>query len=138
MPTALIADDEPALLRHLQHLLAQAWPELDIVAQARNGLEASELIDRLQPDLAFLDIRMPGRDGLAVAQGIEGDTRVVFVTAYDEFAVPAFEAAALDYLLKPVAADRLARTVARLAGRAAARPASPGRRGPDWRRPCNA
>ncbi|MBB5204169.1 DNA-binding LytR/AlgR family response regulator [Inhella inkyongensis] len=114
MPTALIADDEPHLIRHLETLLGQAWPELQIVARARNGLEAAQQIAAQQPDFAFLDIQMPGLTGLEVAQGIEGDTRVVFVTAYDEYALPAFEAAALDYLLKPLQLARLERTVARL------------------------
>ena len=110
MTTALIADDEPHLARHLQDQLAKLWPELQIVHVARNGVEAAERIAALQPDLAFLDIKMPGLTGLEVAQGIEGRTRVVFVTAYDEFAVAAFEQQALDYVLKPVQADRLART----------------------------
>jgi len=123
-PTALIADDEPALARALAAQLARAWPELQIVCTARHGLEAAEQIDRLQPDLAFLDIQMPGLTGLEVAQGIEGRTRVVFVTAYDEYAVQAFDQAALDYLLKPVAPERLARTVARLRERLAS-PAGP-------------
>lgn len=113
-PTALVADDETHLARYLVELLRQAWPELQVVAQARNGLEAAEAVARLQPDVAFLDIRMPGLTGLQVAEGIEGATRVVFVTAYDEFAVQAFDQAALDYLLKPVTAERLARCVARL------------------------
>lgn len=111
---ALIADDEPHLARHLQALLQQAWPELQIVATARHGLEAAQQIAELNPDLAFLDIQMPGLTGLEVAQGIEGPTRVVFVTAYDEYAVQAFEAAALDYLLKPLQLERLQRCVARL------------------------
>ena len=114
MTTALIADDEPHLASYLKDLLAAAWPELQIVAVAKNGLEAAERIAALQPDVAFLDIKMPGRTGLEVAQGIEGTTRVVFVTAFDEFAVAAFEQQALDYVLKPVKADRLARTVERL------------------------
>jgi DNA-binding LytR/AlgR family response regulator len=114
MPTALIADDEPNLAAYLQSSLAAAWPELEIVAVARNGVEAAERIAALQPDLAFLDIKMPGLTGLQVAQGIEGTTRVVFVTAYDEFAVAAFEQQALDYVLKPVKAERLAKTVERL------------------------
>jgi DNA-binding LytR/AlgR family response regulator len=111
---ALIADDEPHLAAYLRELLAKAWPALEIVAIARNGVEAAEKIAALEPDLAFLDIKMPGLTGLEVAQGIEGRTRVVFVTAYDEFAVAAFEQQALDYVLKPVQADRLARTVERL------------------------
>jgi len=124
--TALIADDEPNLAAYLRELLKKAWPALDIVAVARNGVEAAERIAALEPDLAFLDIKMPGLTGLEVAQGIEGRTRVVFVTAYDEFAVAAFEQQALDYVLKPVQADRLARTVERLQRElAAARPAAP-------------
>ncbi len=112
--TALLADDEPHLVRALQNHLATLWPELQVVAVAANGAEAAERIAALQPDLAFLDIQMPGLTGLEVAQGIEGHTRVVFVTAYDDYAVQAFEQQALDYVLKPVKAERLQRTVARL------------------------
>ncbi len=111
---ALIADDEPNLVRHLQALLAQAWPELTLLPPARNGLEAAARIAAEQPDFAFLDIQMPGLTGLEVAQGIEGPTRVVFVTAYDAYALPAFEAAAVDYLLKPLQLERLQKTVERL------------------------
>ena len=114
MPTALIADDEPHLAAYLVGLLKTAWPGLAIVHVAKNGVEAAERIAALDPDIAFLDIRMPGLTGLDVAQGIEGATRVVFVTAYDEFAVAAFEQQAVDHVLKPVKADRLARTVERL------------------------
>lgn len=114
MTLALIADDEPALARHLQQQLAALWPGLQFAPLARNGLEASDRIAELQPDIAFLDIQMPGLTGLEVAQGIEGPTRVVFVTAYDEYAVRAFEQEALDYVLKPVKPDRLQRTVDRL------------------------
>lgn len=112
--TALIADDEPHLARALAAQLAAVWPELDIVHVARNGPEAAERIAALQPDLAFLDIQMPGLTGLEVAEGIEGATRVVFVTAYDQYAVQAFEQEAIDYVLKPVEADRLERTVERV------------------------
>lgn len=114
MTTALIADDEPHLAQYLKAQLAQAWPELDIVRTAANGVEAAEAIADLEPDVAFLDIQMPGLTGLEVAQGIEGGTRVVFVTAYDQYAIDAFEARAVDYLLKPIKADRLARCVERL------------------------
>jgi DNA-binding LytR/AlgR family response regulator len=114
MSTALIADDEPQLARFLGQQLALLWPELQLIAVARNGREAAQQIEALQPDIAFLDIRMPGLSGLEVAQGIEGPTRVVFVTAFDEFAVQAFEQAAVDYLLKPVSSERLRRTIARL------------------------
>ena len=114
MSTALIADDEPHLAQYLREQLAALWPALDIVAMARNGVEAAAQIEALNPDLAFLDIRMPGLTGLEVAQGIEGATRVVFVTAFDAHALEAFDQAALDYVLKPVSRERLARTVARL------------------------
>ena len=124
MPTALIADDEPPLARALAAMLGTLWPELQIVHIARHGLEAAERIAALQPDLAFLDIRMPGLTGLEVAQGIEGATRVVFVTAYDAYAVEAFEREALDYVLKPVSAERLGRTVERVRRGLAASPAA--------------
>ncbi|WP_312547787.1 LytTR family DNA-binding domain-containing protein [Massilia sp.] len=114
MTHALIADDEPHLAQHLQQQLARLWPELEIVAVASNGIEAAARIADLEPELAFLDIRMPGMSGLEVAQGIEGRTRAVFVTAYDEYAVQAFEHAALDYLLKPLRTERLQRTIERV------------------------
>ncbi len=113
-PTAIIADDEPLLREHLRELLTECWPGLDIVAEAANGHEAAALIDRHAPSVAFLDIKMPGLTGIEVAQGIDADTRVVFVTAYDQFAVTAFEQRAVDYLLKPVARERLMETVRRL------------------------
>ena len=114
MTTALIADDEPQLLEELRQLLAEAWPELDIVALARNGTEARRLLAELRPDIAFLDIRMPGIDGLDVAQLAPAGTRLVFVTAHAEHALAAFERAAVDYLHKPVTPARLAATVQRL------------------------
>jgi DNA-binding LytR/AlgR family response regulator len=112
--TALIADDEPHLAQALQKQLLALWPELQIVAVARNGIEAADRINALQPDIAFLDIQMPGLTGLEVAQGIEGHTHVVFVTAYDEYAVQAFDQSALDYVLKPIKADRLQRCIDRV------------------------
>ena len=112
--SALIADDEPHLARALAEQLAALWPELDIVHIARHGLEAAERIGALKPDIAFLDIQMPGLSGLEVAQGIEGATQVVFVTAFDDYAVQAFEQEAFDYVLKPVKTGRLARTLQRL------------------------
>jgi DNA-binding LytR/AlgR family response regulator len=124
MTRALIADDETHLAHYLRDQLAKLWPELEIVAIARNGLEAAAKVAELQPDIAFLDIQMPGLTGLEVAAGIEGLTRVVFVTAYDEYALTAFEAEALDYVLKPVTAERLARTVERLQRALAPREAS--------------
>ena len=114
MPRALIADDEPHLAQYLKTQLATLWPELEILPLARDGEAAAARIAAEAPDIAFLDIQMPGLSGLEVAQGIEGSTRVVFVTAYDEYALQAFEAAALDYLLKPLKTERLARCVERL------------------------
>jgi DNA-binding LytR/AlgR family response regulator len=114
MTTALIADDEAHLRTDLRETLAEVWPELAIAAEAANGVEAARLIDELQPDIAFLDIKMPGLTGLEVAQSIQAKTRVVFVTAFDQFAVSAFEANAVDYLLKPVAAPRLKASVDKL------------------------
>jgi DNA-binding LytR/AlgR family response regulator len=114
MTRALIADDEPHLSQYLRDQLLALWPELQIVHLSRNGVDAAARIAALEPDLAFLDIQMPGLSGLEVAQGIEGDTRVVFVTAFDAYALQAFEHAALDYVLKPVSTERLAKTVARL------------------------
>ena len=114
MTTALIADDEPHLAAYLRSQLAALWPALELLPIARNGVEAAEAIAAHAPDLAFLDIKMPGLTGLEVAQGIEGATRVVFVTAFDEFAVQAFEQEAIDYVLKPVNAQRLARSIERI------------------------
>lgn len=114
MPSALLVDDEPNLLRHLARKLAHAWPELEIVAQARNGTEALELAALHQPDMMFLDIRMPGLSGLQVADRLPAGVRVVFVTAYEDYAVQAFDAAAVDYLLKPVSTQRLDQTIERL------------------------
>ncbi len=114
MPSALIADDEPLLAQALQRQLLALWPELAIFPLAANGLDAAAAIARHTPDVAFLDIQMPGLTGLEVAQGIDTATRVVFVTAFDEYAVQAFEASAADYLLKPVKPERLARTVEKL------------------------
>ena len=113
-PTALIADDEPLLRKSLTRLLAQAWPELDVVVQARNGREAVEEFEAQQPDICFLDVHMPGLSGVEAARLIGRRAQLVFVTAYDKYAVQAFEQGALDYLVKPVEPARLADTVARL------------------------
>ena len=113
-PTALIADDEPLLRKSLTRLLAQAWPELEIVAQARNGREAVEKFEAELPDICFLDVHMPGMSGVEAARHIGRRAQLVFVTAYDKYAVQAFEQGALDYLVKPVEPLRLADTVARL------------------------
>ena len=115
---AVIADDEPLLARHLKTRLAALWPQLDIAGIAANGIEARDMIEDLRPDIAFLDIRMPGLSGLDVVQVLSPEARrgcrVVFVTAYDEFAVQAFEREAVDYLLKPFSDDRLTAAIARL------------------------
>ncbi len=113
-PTALIADDEPLLRRSLARLLAQVWPALDVVAQARNGREAVEQFEAQQPDICFLDVHMPGMSGVEAARLIGRRAHLVFVTAYDKYAVQAFEQGALDYLVKPVEPARLADTVTRL------------------------
>ena len=113
-PTALIADDEPLLREALARQLAQAWPELEVGAQARNGREAIQQFEALGPDVCFLDVHMPGLSGVEAAQQIGRRAHLVFVTAYDQYAVQAFAQGALDYLVKPVEQGRLAETVARL------------------------
>ena len=122
-PRALIADDERLLREQLQARLAECWPELQICGSARDGLEALQLADELRPDVVFLDIRMPGLTGIEAAREIaalEGwRGEIVFATAYDEYAVTAFEEGAVDYLLKPVERTRLNITVARLKARLA-------------------
>jgi DNA-binding LytR/AlgR family response regulator len=122
VPTALIAEDEPLLRAQLRARLAEAWPELAIVAEAANGVEAIALAATHGPDVAFLDIRMPVRSGLEVAREIGARCHVVFVTAYDEYAVAAFEEGAVDYLLKPIAPERIAKVVTRLRTRLALAP----------------
>ena len=114
---ALIADDELNLAEHLKAMLARLWPDLEILPIAANGLEALRAIDDEAPQVAFLDIRMPGLTGLELAGRIEARTHVVFVTAYDQYAVEAFDRDAVDYLLKPVTEERLARCVERLRGK---------------------
>ncbi len=126
MTRAIIAEDEPLLAAALSDALADVWPELQIVARAPNGVEALANIERLKPDVAFLDIRMPGLDGLELAAEIadrlgEAAPLIVFVTAHDEYALEAFDRAALDYLLKPISVERLARTVERVRAQLAAR-----------------
>jgi len=121
--TALIAEDEPLMRERLKEKLAVVWPELSIVAEATDGDEALALFDAHSPQIAFLDIRMPGRTGLEVAASIGSDCHIVFITAYDQYALAAFEAGAVDYLLKPVEEDRLAQTVERVKRKLAAPPA---------------
>lgn len=124
-PTALVADDEPLLREALAGQLAQAWPELEIVAQARNGREAVKAFEAKKPDVCFLDVHMPGVSGIEAAHQIGRRAHLVFVTAYDQYAVQAFAEGVLDYLVKPVEPARLVETVARLKERlGAAGPAS--------------
>ena len=116
-PTALIADDEPLLREALARQLERAWPELEVVAQARNGREAIRQFEALRPDVCFLDVHMPGLSGIEAAHRIGPRAHLVFVTAYDQYAVQAFAQGALDYLVKPVEPSRLDDTVARLKDR---------------------
>lgn len=111
---ALIADDEKELRTYFKSLLAEVWPELEICGEAANGQEAVRLAESEKPQVAFLDIRMPGLSGLEAAKKIAGVCRIVFVTAYDQYAVEAFEREAVDYLLKPVSRERVLKTVQRL------------------------
>ncbi|HHC24464.1 MAG TPA: response regulator transcription factor [Desulfobacterales bacterium] len=112
--TAVIAEDEEPLRVWLKTMLGQVWPELVICGDAENGLQALSLIETERPDIAFLDIKMPGLTGLQVAENTAGICRVVFITAFEQYAVEAFEKEAIDYLLKPVTAKRLEKTVDRL------------------------
>ena len=118
--TCVIAEDEPLLRQALLDQLAQAWPQLQVVAACEDGASALEALAEQQPHVAFLDIRMPGLSGLDVAAAaaqVSPRTQIVFVTAYDQYAVDAFERGAIDYLLKPISAERLAATVQRLQSR---------------------
>ncbi len=121
-PTALIAEDEAVLRDELRSHLAALWPELRIVGEAASGFEALQLLDRLTPNLVFLDIQMPGLTGLDVARQVGGRFHVVFVTAYDAHAVAAFEQGAVDYVLKPYSVPRLALAVQRLRQRIGGEP----------------
>jgi DNA-binding LytR/AlgR family response regulator len=129
---ALVADDERLLREQLKSRLAQAWPELEVCGEARDGQEAVEKAEALRPDVVFLDIRMPGLTGLEAAREIVAlpawSGEIVFVTAYDEYAVKAFEQGALDYLLKPVEPERLAQTAQRIKSRLQARQPRPAER----------
>lgn len=113
-PTAIIADDEPMMREALRDQLMTLWPELLILEEVGDGPAALRALAAHRPDVAFLDIRMPGLSGLQVAQLIDGATKVVFVTAYDNHALEAFEASAVDYILKPLEVKRLAKVVAKL------------------------
>ncbi|MCX5805649.1 MAG: LytTR family DNA-binding domain-containing protein [Proteobacteria bacterium] len=111
---AIIADDEKELRVYLRSILSEVWPELVICGEAKNGNETLALVESMKPQIAFLDIKMPGLSGMEVAKKIANICRIVFVTAYDQYAVEAFEREAVDYLLKPVSKDRLVQTVERL------------------------
>jgi DNA-binding LytR/AlgR family response regulator len=116
-PTALIADDEPLLREQLAAHLTRLWPELQIVAQARNGREAVEMFEDLRPQVAFVDVHMPGMNGVEAARRNGRRAEIVFVTAFDQYAVEAFRQGAIDYVVKPVEAERLLDSVQRLQAR---------------------
>lgn len=111
---AIIADDEDLSRIHIKDKLLSMWPDLDIVGEAENGVEAKQMIEEVRPDCAFLDIKMPGLSGMEVAKATAGICRVVFITAYDQYALDAFENEAVDYILKPITEDRFSKTVMRL------------------------
>ena len=111
--SAIIADDEKELRVYLRSLLSQVWPELEICGEATNGEEVLELVEAKHPNIVFLDIKMPGLTGMEAAKKIAGLTYIVFVTAYDQYALEAFERDAVDYLLKPVSKKRLTQTIIR-------------------------
>lgn len=122
MTSALIVEDEPLLRAELTDQLAMLWPDLQIVGWAENGIDAVACIDALKPDIVFLDIQMPGLNGMEVARHIPESCQVVFVTAYVDYALAAFDAGASDYLVKPLTTARLLQTIRRLKSRAAAPP----------------
>jgi DNA-binding LytR/AlgR family response regulator len=123
-PTAVIAEDELELADELRDVLGKVWPELVVVGMAADGFEALQMIGQLAPAILFVDIQMPGMTGLEVARQVDGRCHVVFVTAYDHYAVAAFEQGAVDYVMKPFSASRIATTVARLKAKVATAPAS--------------
>jgi DNA-binding LytR/AlgR family response regulator len=117
MPTAILAEDEPILRAQLETKLRKLWPELDIIASVEDGAAALEALEDRTPDFMFLDIQMPEMNGVEVARHVNGRCHVVFVTAYDQYAIQAFEAGAVDYLLKPATDERLGTTIERLKAR---------------------
>jgi DNA-binding LytR/AlgR family response regulator len=122
MPTAIVAEDEPILRQQLEAKLAKLWPELEIIASVEDGVAALEALEDRTPDFMFLDIQMPEMTGVEVARHVAGRAHVVFVTAYDQYAIQAFETGAADYILKPATDDRLAVTIERLKARLAMPP----------------
>src|SRR5512141_387611 len=123
MPTAIIAEDEPILRAQLEGKLRKLWPELDIIASVEDGAAALEALEDRAPDFMFLDIQMPEMTGVEVARHVAGRSHVIFVTAYDQYAIQAFETGAVDYILKPATDERLAVTVERLKAKLATPPA---------------
>ena len=124
MPTAIVAEDEPILRTQLEGKLKKLWPELEIIASVEDGAAALEALEDRVPDFMFLDIQMPEMTGVEVARHVAGRAHVVFVTAYDQYAIQAFDTGAVDYILKPATDDRLALTLERLKAKLAA-PAPP-------------
>ncbi|TMH35019.1 MAG: response regulator transcription factor [Betaproteobacteria bacterium] len=122
VPTAVVVDDERLMREQIAGRLKEAWPELQIVGEAGNGREAIIMVHSLEPDIVFLDINMPEMDGIKAAQALAGKAHLVFVTAYDQYAIDAFNHGAIDYLLKPVEAERVALTCRRLRERLQAKP----------------
>ena len=122
VPTAIVADDERLMRDQLIGRLKEAWPELEIVGEATNGSEAIALVQSEEPDIVFLDVQMPGMDGIQAAKAVAGQAHVVFVTAYDQYAIRAFEYGAVDYLLKPPDPERVALTCERLRERLQQKP----------------
>ena len=123
MPTAIIAEDEEILRKQLQTKLAKLWPELEVIAAVGDGAAALEALEDRVPDFMFLDIQMPEMTGVEVARHVGARSHVVFVTAYDQYAIQAFETGAVDYVLKPATDDRLAVTIERLKAKLASPPA---------------
>jgi DNA-binding LytR/AlgR family response regulator len=121
---AIVAEDEPVLRTGMRKLLGVVWPELEVVAVAKDGEQAEQLLERHRPDVLFLDIHMPGCSGLDVARSASGRCHVVFVTGFDQYAVAAFEHGAVDYVMKPVTAERLSTACARVRERLSGRPAN--------------
>jgi DNA-binding LytR/AlgR family response regulator len=126
-PTALLAEDEPLIRREVRNVLAELWPALQVIDEAGDGMAALASVERRMPDVVFLDIQMPGLNGLEVAQRLSGRAHVVFITAFDQYAVSAFEQGALDYVLKPISLARMQVAVERLKARLTERPADLGR-----------
>ncbi len=120
MPTAIVAEDEPILRAQLEGKLRKLWPELEIIASVEDGAAALEALEDRTPDFMFLDIQMPEMTGVEVARLVAGRAHIVFVTAYDQYAIQAFETGAVDYILKPATDDRLSVTIERLKEKLAA------------------